>query len=357
MNADIARQLFDKGAFLVLLGFDRGNEIGIDWNSWTTDSDFKGIKLIPPGTHYVYYSVKNAASSEMAPRSGFFHHFSEKEVLVRRWDEEKGELCAVDPLTNENLQRPENLKSIDANLGPYPYESYKQWCGLSNHITKETIAKLQPKSGRIDSVVNFTPQVDENNRTQIDRDGLPILDRAEADSFGFSLVGRCWWPADCTSAQRTVYAQDSSWILGELIKKSGSTTALFGEFQFAYLAFVIGQVMSAFDHWKQVLRVICHVAHPSTDLLPVLCPVLYFQMKTMPEDFMVDIVSSSNVVLACLNTLFKNVYQTPEIDPNIRTRLNKFRAYCEAKFGWKFYEDGEESEEDDEDLPVVVELN
>ena len=56
------------------------------------------------------------------------------------------------------------------------------------------------------------------------------------------LVGRCWWPADCTSAQRTVYAQDSSWILGELIKKSGSTTALFGEFQFAYLAFVIGQV-------------------------------------------------------------------------------------------------------------------
>lgn len=138
----------------------------------------------------------------MAPRSGFFHHFSEKEVLVRRWDEEKGELCAVDPLTNENLQRPENLKSIglfenkytilktitpDANLGPYPYESYKQWCGLSNHITKETIAKLQPKSGRIDSVVNFTPQVDENNRTQIDRDGLPILDRAEADSFGFSL--------------------------------------------------------------------------------------------------------------------------------------------------------------------------
>lgn len=55
MNADIARQLFDKGAFLVLLGFDRGNEIGIDWNSWTTDSDFKGIKLIPPGTHYVYY--------------------------------------------------------------------------------------------------------------------------------------------------------------------------------------------------------------------------------------------------------------------------------------------------------------
>ena len=76
----------------------------------------------------------------------------------------------------------------------------------------------------------------------------------------------------------------------------------------------------------------------------------------MPEDFMVDIVSSSNIVLACLNSLFKNVYETPEITPECRQKLNKFRAYCESKFGWKFYEDGEESEEDDEDKPVIVEL-
>ena len=55
MNADIARQLFDKGAFLILLDFERGNEVGIDWHGWTCDAGFKGIKLIPPGTHYVYY--------------------------------------------------------------------------------------------------------------------------------------------------------------------------------------------------------------------------------------------------------------------------------------------------------------
>lgn len=92
----------------------------------------------------------------------------------------------VDALTEENLNREENLKNLDSNLGPYPYESYKQWCGLSSHISDDLIRKLQPKSGRIDSVVNFIPIVDENNRTQIDKEGLPILDRQEADAFGFS---------------------------------------------------------------------------------------------------------------------------------------------------------------------------
>ena len=115
--------------------------------------------------------------------------------------------------------------------------------------------------------------------------------------------------------------------------------------------------MSAFDHWKQLLRVFCHVGRPTDAVLGQLVPVLYFQMKTMPEDFMVDIVSSSNVVLACLNVLFKLVHESGNVGQSARGKLNKFRAYCEAKFGWKFYEDGEESEEDDEDKPVIVELN
>ena len=140
------------------------------------------------GYDCVFSSVKNkqGGSSELAPRSGFFHHFQPKEVLVRRWDEKNGDVVAVDALTEENLNREENLKNLDPNLGPYPYESYKQWCGLSSHISDDLIRKLQPKSGRIDSVVNFIPIVDENNRTQVDKEGLPILDRQEADAFGFS---------------------------------------------------------------------------------------------------------------------------------------------------------------------------
>lgn len=36
--------------------------------------------MIPPGIHYIYFSVRNA------PRIGFFHIFGEREILVRKWD-------------------------------------------------------------------------------------------------------------------------------------------------------------------------------------------------------------------------------------------------------------------------------
>lgn len=34
----------------------------------------------PPGVHFIFFSVKTA------PRIGFFHHFKEKEILLRKWD-------------------------------------------------------------------------------------------------------------------------------------------------------------------------------------------------------------------------------------------------------------------------------
>ena len=34
--------------------------------------------------------------------------------------------------------------------------------------------------------MSFRPDVDENNRTKIDREGLPILHRFEDDRFGFA---------------------------------------------------------------------------------------------------------------------------------------------------------------------------
>ena len=50
-----AQQLFNEGAALVLLNVPPKTEIGIDLKSWNTGEKFKGIKMIPPGLHFVYY--------------------------------------------------------------------------------------------------------------------------------------------------------------------------------------------------------------------------------------------------------------------------------------------------------------
>ena len=48
MDDSTSAQLFDHGAFFILLDFEPGGEFGIDWNSWTTDEKFKGVENIDP---------------------------------------------------------------------------------------------------------------------------------------------------------------------------------------------------------------------------------------------------------------------------------------------------------------------
>jgi A1 cistron-splicing factor AAR2 len=55
MNNETAKVLFREGATFVLLDMPEGSEFGIDYNSWTTGPKFKGVKMIPPGIHFVYY--------------------------------------------------------------------------------------------------------------------------------------------------------------------------------------------------------------------------------------------------------------------------------------------------------------
>jgi A1 cistron-splicing factor AAR2 len=51
----LARQLLLEGATLVFLDVPQGTEFGVDMKSWNTGDKFKGVKMIPPGLHYIYY--------------------------------------------------------------------------------------------------------------------------------------------------------------------------------------------------------------------------------------------------------------------------------------------------------------
>jgi A1 cistron-splicing factor AAR2 len=55
MTQDTAKWLFDEGAMFVFLDVPAGTEFGIDCNSWQVGPKFKGVKMIPPGVHFIYY--------------------------------------------------------------------------------------------------------------------------------------------------------------------------------------------------------------------------------------------------------------------------------------------------------------
>ena len=77
---------------------------------------------------------------------------------------------------------------MDSELAPYPIEDYKKWCGLSNFISRDALKRLNPFCGFVDSVCDYTPKVDENNRSELDKDGLPILSQVIFDTKIFLLT-------------------------------------------------------------------------------------------------------------------------------------------------------------------------
>ena len=55
MPPGVARRLFAEGAVLVLVDVPERTEFGIDYNCWTVGPRFRGIKMIPPGFHFIFY--------------------------------------------------------------------------------------------------------------------------------------------------------------------------------------------------------------------------------------------------------------------------------------------------------------
>ena len=63
-----------------------------------------------------------------------------------------------DCFNNEDIERfRANIKDLDKHLGAYPYDLWKKWISLSNKISNDTLARLEPPSGMIHSVTELLP--------------------------------------------------------------------------------------------------------------------------------------------------------------------------------------------------------
>lgn len=91
LTPEQARYMLDEYAVLVAQGCPLGTEIGIDLQSYHIDELFRGIKMIPPGPHYVY-TASQGAYGDTASRVGFMHFFKPREIVIRQWNEAAEEL-------------------------------------------------------------------------------------------------------------------------------------------------------------------------------------------------------------------------------------------------------------------------
>uniref|UniRef100_A0A1A8NHL0 Protein AAR2 homolog n=1 Tax=Nothobranchius pienaari TaxID=704102 RepID=A0A1A8NHL0_9TELE len=372
MDPDVARRLFEEGATLVLLGVPQGTELGIDCKSWQVGPRFRGVKMIPPGLHFLHYCSVNSPScgGEIGPKTGLFLTLKPREILLANWDPKEEDLDFSASKNEEEVNRIRGtLRELDPFLGPYPYEVTRKWVSLTDHINEKLASDLQPLTGRICAFSDVVPELQfrhTKDRAEQPRndtacqsmkeglDRLPKMKHREGTELRFSVIPKKTYPPGATPAEITKCSMDLSYALEGVLEKKyeNQPLNLLGELQFAFVCFLIGNVYEGFEHWKSLLALLCRseeAMRRRKELYLGLITVLYHQLGEVPPDFFVDIVSQNNFLTSTLQDFFQ--FATgPGVDGILQKKAEKFKTHLTKKFRWDFDADL------DDCAPVVVEL-
>lgn len=352
MDEEMAQTLFHEGAFLIIADMPINTEFGFDWNSWNTGPKFQGVKMIPPGMHYVFYCAKNKFN-DSAPRSGFFVNFKRHEIITKKWCHIQEQIVDDEKSEQEVIALKARIKDLDPNLAPYPYETLKKWISLSDKLNSDLLDKLNPLSGIITSVPSMViDNSSETKKPNLDKDGLPVMKTVTGTEIRFTSIPKNWFPVDASPSEISHHSIDSSYILGIILKSYQRQLDILGELQYAFICFVVGQNYEAFEQWKKLVHVLCYCDENMSqyaELYNSFLMILYYQILEIPQDFFVDIVTSNNFLVSTLNVLFNSI-TTCSLDDAFKLHANKFRKYLTKKFKWNFKNDPEDWS------PVVVDI-
>jgi A1 cistron-splicing factor AAR2 len=95
MQADQARNMATQGGAVLMLGVPPGAVVGVDHQAFATGAMFKGVKMLPPGAHFLSCAATSAATGGLAPPTGFFLTLAQRQVVVKVWDAEREMLRGV----------------------------------------------------------------------------------------------------------------------------------------------------------------------------------------------------------------------------------------------------------------------
>ncbi|RIA96054.1 A1 cistron-splicing factor [Glomus cerebriforme] len=371
MDQETAQALFDQGAFLLFLNAPEGMEFGIDFNSWKIGPKFKGMKLIPPGLHFVFYSTSNKFGTS-GLKTGFFKFYESKELVIKYWDHTLEDF--KNESDSEQVERlNSDIRQFDPFLGPYPFSpptNWQKWIHLTSLITSRLISVILPNEGRVANISSST--VDEEELLK-----LNDLKYQENDTIFFTKFDlRKSWRPGATGQEVTKYSQDKSWLLSELLNKvyNNDYKELLGELQLAFVCFLIAENYAGFIQWKNLVQLICSCQEElekyADTLFTDFLDVLKCQLEECPRDFFHNIVTEDNYLAHVLKNFRRNILEASSMDAipqqsleklhTLRRRFEKFRGFLNQRFHWEIVDEvaarEEEEREEGEYAPVVVEL-
>lgn len=362
MSPAVALALFDNCAALIIAGVPPGTEFGIDQHSFLIGEDFRGVKMIPEGVHFVYCAAKGAYG-ETAPRVGFVHHFTRGEIVVREWDHEKEELRhrVHDNVEGEMAKIRENLRNLDKYLAPYDYDKYTAWQKLTGNITQNTVSRHSPDCGVIRNTVELLSCPDEERpRGQVitsprlskiralvnDEELLPNLKSIPGTAPKFTTLPlRC--PKDASPADVSRHHMDCIEAVDLLL--SSREKVIFEEIEFSFILFVCGHSVEGLSHWRKILGLLAN-SDQAVEKYRIFyrnyLTVLQYQLPELPIELMEQ--TQSNTVYLDVRKLLLNCYQA-----GLTSVAQTLEQSLKGSLLWKFED---LFSEDPDDLPTFVEL-
>lgn len=130
---------------------------------------------------------------------------------------------------------------------------------------------------------------------------------------------------------------------------------LLAELQFSYICFLLGLSYESFERWKKLFQLFCMskdaIAQDQALFVKFFLAVRY-QLETIPEDFLVDIVENNNVIYNGIKELFRTLdFSDFLLEDDLKDGTVQIKRFLQQKFGWEFIG---LNEEDDDEAPVVV---
>uniref|UniRef100_A0A0E0KMF3 AAR2 splicing factor homolog n=1 Tax=Oryza punctata TaxID=4537 RepID=A0A0E0KMF3_ORYPU len=377
VDSEAATELVRKGATLLLLDVPQRTLLGVDTQVFSVGPKFKGIKMVPPGPHFLYYCSPNRHGNEFAPTVGFFLTTHPSEVIVRKWHAQEERLIKLSE--EEEIRYSEAVRcfEFDSQLGPYNLDSFGDWKQLSSYLSQGVIERLEPIGGEItiaweSSWMDKAPQTDMERRLMDQlKDGkfpknVPV--QSERRGCYYTTIPASVKHSNISGDELTALNLDKTSLLENVLAKNyqGQEDLLLGELQFSFIAFMMGQSLEAFMQWKALVSLLlsCSEAFIRT---------IYYQLKHgfqhthdagSGEDigsslFLDEEWFSRDIFLYRLSKdFFAVVLEAPVVDGDLLSWARKLKSLLETTFGWDLDNNTVNLiDEDDEFAPVVVEMD
>jgi len=341
-------------ASILCLDVPQGTEFGVDFHQWTVGPKFKGVKMITPGVHFVYYNA-TSKYGDTAPTTSFFVFLHSGEVIVRRWNPSTEDFDELDTDEADRYIGGVQRMEFDQYLGPYPKEKLNDWLVMSKHITEDVNDKLSPIGKKISSIYEDKEQKKKDAKDvkmeEIDENKTTF--KSHVPYYSDVPTKKSPPPRGSTPSEVTKFGLDKSSVLYELMSRYKERFGLLGELQYSFITFLLGADFEGFEQWKGLVSLIasCDEAMlKMPDFYIEFINVVQFQFKQVPEDFFQDIISGENFLFVTLKTFFE-LLNDQKMDMKLLLTAQKLKQYIERRFKISF-----EASQDDEDAPVVVEM-